>query len=249
MVPNLVLGYFTGFLMTGAAMAVNDYYDREVDAINEPQRPIPSGAVTPKEALAVAFAFTLAGLTIAVSTANRPNWQCLTVATISWLIVVLYVTKGKRTGLPGNLLVSSCIALPLFYGSLIVEKGISPITTLFAAMIFLSNTGREITKGIVDKKGDRQAGIKTIAVIYGEHSAAIVATILFLSAIILTPLPLLLGIVNFWYLPPIILVDITLIYTVIQLVRNPTRENSKKIKNRILLLFLIGLIAFILGTL
>lgn len=246
--PNFVLGYFAGFFMTGAAMAANDYYDREIDAINEPMRPIPSGVMAPKEALYIALAFTLAGLTVAVSTGNQPNWQCLTVASVSWLIAVLYVTRGKRTGLPGNLLVSSCIALPLFYGSLVVGRGIRPTATLFVAMIFLSNTGREITKGIVDIEGDRQEGIGTIAALYGERHAAILAAIFFLSAIILTPLPLLLDYVSLWYLPPIVLIDVALIYTVIQLVKNPSRENSKKIKNRILLWFLIGLIAFILGT-
>ncbi|TEU11579.1 prenyltransferase, partial [Candidatus Bathyarchaeota archaeon] len=42
---ELLLAFLTGFFMTGSAFAVNDYYDREIDAINEPGRPIPSGAV------------------------------------------------------------------------------------------------------------------------------------------------------------------------------------------------------------
>ena len=51
---NLLLGFVTSFTLTGASMAINDYYDREIDAINEPNRPIPSGAVSPKEALSFA---------------------------------------------------------------------------------------------------------------------------------------------------------------------------------------------------
>ena len=49
--PHLFYGFITGFMLTAASMAINDYYDREIDAINEPNRPIPSGLNTPKEAL------------------------------------------------------------------------------------------------------------------------------------------------------------------------------------------------------
>ncbi|MEM2093550.1 MAG: UbiA family prenyltransferase, partial [Candidatus Bathyarchaeia archaeon] len=48
---NITFGFLTGFLLTAASMVVNDYYDREIDAINEPTRPIPSGLIKPEEAL------------------------------------------------------------------------------------------------------------------------------------------------------------------------------------------------------
>ena len=51
---NLLLGFITSFTLTAASMAINDYYDRDIDAINEPQRPIPSGAISPREALFLA---------------------------------------------------------------------------------------------------------------------------------------------------------------------------------------------------
>ncbi len=49
---NILFGFLTGFTFCAAAMVINDYYDRKIDAINEPNRPIPSGTVKPKEALA-----------------------------------------------------------------------------------------------------------------------------------------------------------------------------------------------------
>jgi hypothetical protein len=45
--PNLFYGFITGFMLTAASMTINDYYDREIDAINEPNRPIPSGLIKP----------------------------------------------------------------------------------------------------------------------------------------------------------------------------------------------------------
>ncbi len=48
---SILFGFLTGFTFCAAAMVINDYYDRKIDAINEPLRPIPSGTVKPSEAL------------------------------------------------------------------------------------------------------------------------------------------------------------------------------------------------------
>ncbi|MFP3984586.1 MAG: geranylgeranylglycerol-phosphate geranylgeranyltransferase [Candidatus Bathyarchaeia archaeon] len=245
---NLLLGFLTGFFLTGAAMAVNDYYDRAIDAINEPERPIPSGTVGPNEALGFAFFLTVTGFAAALWTGATPNWQCLAIAAVSWMIVILYATKAKRTGLPGNLAVSSCIAIPFIYGGFVIGKGLLPTTSIFVIMVFLSNTGREITKGIVDVQGDKENNIKTVAVLHGEKKAASTAAVFYFSAVFITPLPWLWGIVTFWYLPLVILTDLGLIWASVRLLQIPSRENAKKIKNRTLLWFFTGLLAFIAGA-
>ncbi|UCH32634.1 MAG: UbiA family prenyltransferase [Candidatus Bathyarchaeota archaeon] len=247
-VQSLLLGFSTGFLLTAAAMAINDYYDRKIDSLNEPSRPIPSGLISPREALGIAFLLTLAGLSAAFLTGGIANWECLAIASVSWIIVILYVTKGKSTGLPGNLLVSICIAIPFVYGSYAIGQGLIPSMSIFAAMVFLSNTGREITKGIVDVQGDRENQIKTIAVSLGEKKAAIAAAAFYLSAVSLTPLPRILGIASFWYLPFVVLTDIGLGLASMLLLLNPSKENARNIKNRNLLWFFSGLLAFLLGT-
>ena len=55
---RLVYGFLTGFLLTAASMVMNDYFDRDIDAVNEPSRPIPSGTIRPKHALVFASAMT-----------------------------------------------------------------------------------------------------------------------------------------------------------------------------------------------
>lgn len=241
---NLLLGFSTGFFLTGATMAVNDYYDREIDAVNEPKRPIPSGAVDPREALALAIALTLVGFLAAAAT----NWQCLVLAAASWAVFVLYTTKGKRTGFLGNLMVSTCIAVPFVYGGFVVAEGLTPAVGVFVAIVFLSNTGREVTKGIVDLEGDREKNIRTVAVLHGEKKAALVAAALHIFAVSLTPVPWVLGMVFFWYLPFVALTDMGLILSSVLLLLNPSRENAKRIKNRELAWFLSGLLAFIAGV-
>src|SRR3989337_1800972 len=181
---RILYGFLTGFTLCAAAMVVNDFYDRAIDAVNEPSRPIPSGLVSSREALALAFGLTVVGFVFAVFT----SVLCLAVAAVSWVIVVAYVTVGKRIGLPGNFLVSACVATPFIYGSVAVLGWVPLNVWLFASMAFLSNTGREITKGIVDVKGDAVEDVKTLAVRYGERNAAVVAAVFFVSAVALTPI-------------------------------------------------------------
>ena len=243
-VPQLALGFVTAFTLTGASMAINDYYDREIDAVNEPDRPIPSGVVKPQEALLMVLALTLAGLVSAALT----NPLCLLMAALSWIISVTYSTIGKRTGLPGNMLVSTCISLPFIYGGAALKNSIEPNTILFAALAFLANTGREITKGITDVEGDKIRGIKTIAISYGAKRAAQIASAFFIAAVLLSPLPILLEITHMWFIPPLMIADIGFIISSISLMKNHTRENAKKIKNMVLIWMTMGLIAFIAGT-
>ena len=241
---NLFWGFITGFTLTGSAMVINDYYDREIDAINEPERPIPSGTVSPNQALAFAFILALIGFLSALKT----NLLCLAVAVIAWLISVSYATFGKRTGLFGNFLVSACVAIPFIYGNLIVEK-FSLMVFLFAAMAFLSNTGREITKGIVDVEGDKARNVRTLAVSFGSRAAAIASVFFYLFAVALSPLPVILKLVSWWFIPFVTITDIGLIYSSITLLRDYSRENAKKIKNMVLVWFMFGLLAFMFGSL
>jgi len=242
---GLFLGFATGFFLTAATMTINDYYDRKIDAINEPRRPIPSGLVRPNEALAYASVLTALGFASAALT----NWQSLLTASFSWAVFVLYTTKGKSTGLPGNLMVSFCIAVPFIYGGFAVGKSLLLTTSIFVATVFLSNTGREITKGIIDIEGDKENNIGTIAVLCGEGKAAFAAAAFYFSAILLTPIPWILGLVSFWYLPFVALTDFGLASASIALLLNPSREKARKAKSQNLLWFSIGLLAFVTGTL
>ena len=241
---NFFYGFVTGFMLTAASMAINDYYDRMIDAINEPSRPIPSGLVGAKEALVFAFVLSAVGFVFAY----LASVLCFAVAIIAWIIVVTYITVGKRSGLPGNFLVSACVATPFIYGSITVVDSVELNVLLFASMAFLSNTGRELTKGIVDLKGDKAQDVKTLAVRYGEKNAAIVAVIFYISAVSLTPIPWLLGLVSFWFIPFVLVTDLGLIASSFLLLRNYSRENARKIKNLVLLWFIVGLLAYVFGV-
>jgi len=240
---RLMLGFITAFTLTGASMAINDYYDREIDKINEPSHPIPSGLVTPSESIILAVLLTGVGLTTALLT----NYSCLAVAVAAWVIMVLYNTRGKRTGLPGNTLVSACVAIPFIYGSLLAGGELKVTSIFFAGLAFLSNTGREVTKGIVDVPGDKAKNVRTVAVSYGERAAAYVAALFYMSAVLLSGVPVMLGLVSFWFIPPVIVADVGFAASSAWLIYEPTRRNAKRVKNLVLLWMMLGLVAFFLG--
>jgi geranylgeranylglycerol-phosphate geranylgeranyltransferase len=115
-------------------------------------------------------------------------------------------------------------------------------------MAFLSNTGREITKGIVDIKGDNAEGIKTLAVRFGEKNAAIVAVVFYIFAVALTPVTWFLDLVGIWFIPFVLVTDVGLMVCSALLLLDHSREKARRIKNVILLLFSIGLLAYIFGS-
>ena len=242
---RIFFGAITGFMLTAASMALNDYYDRAIDAINEPKRPIPSGIVTSKEAVVFTFALCIVGFSFAFFT----SLICFGVSIVAWIFLMTYVTVGKRSGLPGNFLVSACVAIPFLYGSIALLDYVPLNVLLFAAMAFLSNTGREITKGIVDVKGDSVEGVKTVAVSHGENRAAIIAAIFYISAVCLTPIPVFLNLVSWIFIPIVLITNMGLIASSVILIKDHSREKARKIKKYVLYWFLIGLLAYLFGVL
>ncbi|TET71774.1 hypothetical protein E3J39_03925 [Candidatus Bathyarchaeota archaeon] len=242
---ELSLAFLTGFFMTGSAMAVNDYYDREIDAINEPGRPIPSGAVSPGEALAISGVLSVFGLAAAWLT----SLGNLAIAVLAWVAMMAYSTFGKRTGFLGNLMVSACVSLPFIYGGIMGGGGSMGSSLLFALIAFLVCLGREVTKGIVDVEGDGALGIGTVAVSRGPGVAAWVSVAFYISAVVVSYIPVYLGLVSFWYSPFVALTDLGLVYISYSLMKDHSRENGRRVKNMVLPLMLSGLVGFLAGSL
>ncbi len=239
---SLALAFAAGFSLTGSAMAINDYFDKEIDAVNEPTRPIPSGEVKPGEAVAFSLALSAVGLAASYAT----GLATLGIAASSWVVMMAYSVWGKRTGFPGNLMVSTCISLPFIYGG--VLAGDASVSLLFGALAFLSNTGREVTKGIVDVEGDGVRGVRTIAVSHGAKAAAYLASSFYLVAAAASITPIVFGLVSIWYVPFVAVTDLGLIYGAASLLRDPSRETSRRVKNQVLYWMLFGLLAFAAGS-
>jgi len=236
-------GFLTGFVLLGAAMVLNDYFDREIDSINEPSRPLPSHLIKPSQALAFAVVLISLGFFCAVITGVLTT----VVAIFSMILTVAYNARFKKKGLVGNGMVSANVAIPFLYGGLAVGNTSLPLL-IFSLLAFLSNLGREIVKGIVDVAGDKMRGVHSIAVVKGNSYAAKQGAAFFIIAVALSALPIVLRIVSLYYVPLVIICDIGFVLTSYSIIVDPTQSNAKRNKKYVLIWMTFGLLAFVVGT-
>lgn len=242
-VRSAIYGFMAGFLLLAASMVLNDYFDREIDAINEPTRPIPAGVIKPTEAFSFALILGAIGFWFAANT----GIPTLIIAFASVIIMILYNSSIKKTGLLGNAFVSTNVAIPFVYGGFVVA---SPTWSLgiFSLLAFLSSMGREIIKGIVDVSGDTAKGVKSVAATRGTAQAAKYGAALFIAAVGLSALPLLLGLVSYYYIPLVAICDIGFLLTAYSLLTNSSPKNAKRSKNYVLVWMTFGMLAFLIGA-
>jgi 4-hydroxybenzoate polyprenyltransferase len=100
----------------------------------------------------------------------------------------------------------------------------------------------------VDTAGDKAEGVKTLAVRFGDKAAAAVAVAFFVSAVALTPVTWMLGLVGVWFIPFVLVTDIGLALCSALLLLDHSREKARRIKNVVLLLFIFGLLAYVFGV-
>ncbi|WP_456481961.1 geranylgeranylglycerol-phosphate geranylgeranyltransferase [Methanopyrus sp.] len=174
--------------------AINDYFDAEVDAVNRPDRPIPSGRVSPRSARAFALGCFVVGITLAAAI----NGVCLAIAVLNSVLLYLYSWRLKGTPLVGNVVVSYLVGSCFLFGAAVGRRP-APAVWLFV-LAFLANLVREILKDLEDVEGDAALGLRTLPVAYGEGVALRVASVFAVALAVLTPLPYLDGVVGWRYL-------------------------------------------------
>ena len=168
---------------TGGGNAINDYFDREIDAVNQPDRPIPRGAISAKGALGVSAGLfgvaTLAALTLPPA--------AIAIAVFNLLALVAYTELFK--GLPGigNLLVGYLTGSAfLFGGAAVGEPFGAGALFVLAAVATLT---REIVKDVEDVRGDRRAGLRTLPIVVGERRSLWIGVLVIGVAIAASAIP------------------------------------------------------------
>src|SRR3989442_679957 len=130
----------TGFFISAYLLVVNDVYDVEVDRVNQPSRPVPSGKVTSRGAIRLSVGLLLAGL--ASSTLTLSIWALLIAGAYS-LLSWLYSVRAKKAGIYGNLIVASSLAIPFIYGGVIAGgTALGSLLWIMALTSFLPGVGR-----------------------------------------------------------------------------------------------------------
>jgi len=232
---ELLLSMLVVVTFTAGGNSMNDYFDREVDKLAHPSRPIPSGRVTPGAARLLAIILFAASL--ALSPLINP-WSVVIVVT-SVVVIVSYEWFLKAEGLAGNLSISWLTGALFLFGGAAVDR--LELAWILAALAFLATLGREIVKDIQDIEGDKGAR-RTLPMRIGTRNAGVLGSIAFIAAVGLSPMPYLLDLLAWVYVPVVIVADAIFIYCASIHFKSP--EKGQKVAK---LAMLIALVAFLLG--
>ncbi|MFY9606677.1 MAG: UbiA family prenyltransferase [Thermoplasmata archaeon] len=220
---------------TAAGNSLNDYFDREVDRVAHPERPIPSGAVAPSGALAASVVLFAIALILGIMI----NLWSIGIVVTSIAIMVGYERYLKAEGIAGNLAISWLTGALFLFGGAAVDR--LDLAWILAALAFLATLGREIVKDIQDIEGDRGSR-RTLPMRIGTRKAGVLASVGFLAAVALSPAPYLLDLLSSWYVPAVLVSDAIFIYCALIHFQSP--ERGQKVAK---LAMLVALLAFLLG--
>lgn len=150
-----------------AAMYGGDYFDRDLDTVAKPQRPVPSGRVTPREALTGMITCVLLGGVIAAAL----NPRNLFVVAAALALGVSYSKFFKARGIWGHVVRGGVTAMAFVHGTLAVHPSLQFRLLPVALVFWLHDSGSNVVGAICDREGDRAGGYRTFPVRYGDTPA------------------------------------------------------------------------------
>ncbi len=238
----MIFASFGGALIGSGGMVINDILDIEIDRINKPERPLPSGKVARYDALMFYAILTGFGLIMSAYTTRA----AFIIAFFAVPTIVLYSKVFKGTPLLGNITVGALTGLAFIFGGATVGNiRQSLLPALFA---FLINVGREIVKDMEDVEGDSKNNATTFPVKYGMKNAGIVATTFLVFVIGSTFIPFVIGLYGLKYLIAVNLgVNLVLVSVIISLWKDQSVKNLNFLSTILKWDMLVGLGAIYLG--
>ena len=204
-VPPLV-GSLMAAVLNAASNGLNQIYDFNIDRINKPKRPLPSGRLTLRQAWTFTLVAYVVALVLAWLVQPGGRHECFWLVLLALIITYAYSApplRTKRLGIWANV----TIAIPR--GVLLKVAGWSAVKTIFGAepwyigAIFgLFLLGATTTKDFADMEGDARDGCRTLPIQYGVTRAAWMISPSFVFPFLMIPLGAWLGILtgHFWLL-------------------------------------------------
>lgn len=236
---NIILGCVVIISFVAGGNALNDYIDREIDKTAHPDRPVPSGEISPKSAMICGYGGLGLASVLSLLFLIEGNYLATLIVLISALMMFSYETVLKQRGFVGNV----CIAVLtggifLFAGAIVEDFSKVWILSLLAALV---SVGREIAKDIEDEESDKGCR-KTLPMLIGNKNAAIISAVFFIVGPILSGIPFINGIFGPLY-AVVIIADAIFVYCAYLVFKNA--HKSEKLAK---VAMFIALISFILGV-
>lgn len=170
---RLVLALIGAYAVAASTQITNDVADREIDAVEKPDRPIPAGKISVRQALAVG----ITGYVVSIVCGWLVSTELGLIYTGIVAISVHYNYHGKGLPLVGNVEVALCVAsIPIFGAA---SQGLPWDLWFLWAFIFTFEVGRELVVTAQDLEGDRSQGLKTLPVYIGQKCSLTLAVVLY----------------------------------------------------------------------
>jgi geranylgeranylglycerol-phosphate geranylgeranyltransferase len=241
---TILLVFFSMAFITSAGFALNDYFDRESDAVIKPKRPIPSGAFSLKQVIIISSSLFALGLFLGFLISPLS----FVILLIDSALLIVYSAYIKRkSGLAANILVGLLVGTAFLYGEAAIPPSYTvSLISLSLYPICFGTIGGNILRDILSVEGDSKVGYPTLPQLVGNKGSTMAASLFFSATAILAPLPFFLGFFSIYYVALILIWGAILLYSSIRLVTSTsTVENVKKYERlitRSMILLIIALI-------
>lgn len=238
-----LVGLATALLM-GHTNILNDIIDEKIDLINQPNRVIPAGLITRKQAAVYAVLTFIVVLLLSawIDLVYTHSYYTIAFAIVFGGLSDIYNGFLKQYGFLGNAVVALADGAIFFYGDGVDGK-ITMFAWSFGTITFFLMLAREIIKGIMDIEGDKSHGVKTLAVLYGPKAASKIGAA---SLGIMVAITYTLFVASFTNLTLQILTalfDLATIWNAYNIVKSPDATTAKKVKTLLMLQVLaLGLV-------
>ncbi len=200
------IGALMAMVLNAGNNALNQIYDLEIDRINKPQRPLPSGRLSIRDAWTFTWLTYAAAMLLAWLVAPDGRRECFWIVVVATICTIVYSCPPLRTKQRG-IWANVTIAIPR--GVLLKVAGWSCVKTIwgvepwFIGAIFgLFLLGASTTKDFADMEGDARGGCRTLPILYGVRRAAWMISPAFVLPFLLIAYGAAAGILtgNFWLL-------------------------------------------------
>jgi geranylgeranylglycerol-phosphate geranylgeranyltransferase len=226
------------FFIAAAAFILNDYFGFETDKANKRNdRPLVAKLIKKHDALKAAYFLFALGLALSFFV----NILCFAVALLFAFLSAIYDNYLKKRPLLGNAFIASSMSISFIYGNFAVAAKLQEIILLFVAISFLAGFGRELIITLRDVIGDKKIGAKTLPMILGRKTTLQLASLFFISAIVLSWIPIKNSLTPYAFL---IAMNNILLLLSIMFIFQKRGDNYKKARNLSLMALMVGLIAF-----
>ncbi len=254
-VPNNILvllgGLFVYIMVAAASNIINDIFDIEIDRINRPNRPIPSGKIQKKTAIIYSGVIMGIGFVISIFLAFfTPNIVLVPLLTVFFGgIGFIYSWKGKRNGFLGNIMVGIAFSSGIPFGALLIVPflEIPPYLWFFFTTSFCLLISRELVKGMEDIQGDSKYNLKTIANLRGFKFTAWISGIFSVGAILTFTIPIILYSFNLVSVILMVIGNVFVLSSIIFLIKPDLKENQTKASFCLKIGAYLGLLAYLMA--